>query len=85
MRERIEIILTQLRGARRSLTVWFNGLLLTALPYAEDIIGFIRQALPELQAYLPDNWYKVMGVVVVVVNLLLRLKTKAALADKGRA
>ena len=70
-----------LRGARRSLTIWFNsvsGTVLIALPYAQD-------ALPQLSQYLGPHIYKWVAGVVVVGNILLRAKTRKALPEKGQS
>ena len=67
-----------LRGMRKSATMWFNGLLLAALPVFEMAVGL----LPELHEFLPDNVYKTMGIVAIVGNALLRLKTTAPLSEK---
>lgn len=70
--------MTTWRGVKRSLTIWFNALLLAALPVFEITHSY----LPELQAYLPDNVYKWMGIFVVVGNIALRFKTTKPLKEK---
>lgn len=67
-----------LRGMKKSVTIWFNCILLAVLPVFE----IAHQHLPEIQNYLPDNVYKLMGIIVVVCNILLRIKTTKALVDK---
>ena len=69
----------QLRGALRSLTMWFNTTLLVLLP----IFEYAEQVYPQLQAYVGPELYKTMGLVVVVGNILLRFRTYQALQDKG--
>lgn len=61
----------------RSWTIWFNGIggIAALLPMASD-------QLPQLQDYLPDNFYHYAMVALVVGNILLRFKTTKALADK---
>lgn len=69
-----------LRGARRSLTIWFNsvaGTMIAALPYAQD-------ALPQLAQYIGPQTYKIMAAVIVLGNIILRAKTSTALPDKGQ-
>lgn len=82
MRHLFDNLKTKLRGAFHSWTVRVNSAFLMALPFAEDIIGFIRSTLPEFAGYLPDNWYRATGIVVVILNLLLRMKTSTSLADR---
>ncbi len=67
-----------LAKAHKSLTLWFNGIaaaLIAALPLAQE-------QLPQLQDALPANFYHELMVVVVAGNILLRFKTRSALADK---
>jgi biotin transporter BioY len=69
-----------LRGAWRSLTIWLNtvgGLIIIGLPE-------LQAALPQVAPYIPGNIYKVLAVVLIVLNVLVRLfKTKSAIIDKG--
>lgn len=71
-------MLAKIRGALRSVTVWFNVMLLTLLPFHQDILD----AIPQIQPYLPDNLYKTVGLAAVMINLALRFKTTADLAAK---
>lgn len=64
--------------AHKSMTIWFNaiaGAAVVALPFAEE-------QLPQMQGYLPAHLYHDLMGVVVAANILLRFKTRAALADK---
>lgn len=67
-----------LRGVRKSLTIWFNSALLAALPVFE----LAHSYLPELQSYLPDNVYRIMGIITVAGNIALRFKTTKPLSEK---
>jgi len=67
-----------LAGMRKSWTIWFNsvsGALLLAWPYLADNII-------QMQPFLGDVSYRVIGGVLVGVNILLRFKTTQALQDK---
>jgi len=77
----MERIKLWIKGSLKSLTMWFNSVLGAAIVFLPDAIT----QLPMLQAYLPDNIYKTAFVVVVVGNMLLRVKTKDALTEKVRA
>jgi hypothetical protein len=68
----------KLRGMRKSMTIWFNGLMLAALPLAE----YARDSLPQLSDYLSPTTYKTIGLAVVAVNIVLRFRTSTSLADK---
>lgn len=76
-----------LKGALKSVTVWVNGLFLAAAPFADQIITAamtgVRDYLPELQPYLPDNIYKAAGIAVVAFNIWQRARTSMSLAEKG--
>lgn len=63
------MILDQIRAARRSFTAWLNGILLAAWPFADDIIGAVRENLPELSQYLPANVFKAVGLALVIFNI----------------
>lgn len=75
---RLGFMMQKIRGARKSVVIWFNSSLLAALPVFEAL----HDALPELQQFLPDNIYKWAGLVVVVVNIILRFKTDKPLEEK---
>ena len=74
----------KLRGALKSWTIWFNGVLLTAMPFSSQMIQGVHDNLPDLSPYLPDNIFKAIGIVVVIGNMLLRAKTNSSLSDKGQ-
>lgn len=69
-------LLDKLRGARKSLTIWFNAAAATAL----GILPMVQDSLPTIQQYVPD--IKWGALVVIVGNILLRFKTSAGLQDK---
>ena len=56
-------------AALRSAGVWFNAVLLAALPFTDAILSAVRDNLPDLAPYLPPNIYKAVGFAVVVFNL----------------
>lgn len=70
--------LDKLRNAWRSKTVWFNGLLLLALAFSDQILA----ALPGLQQYLPADLYQRIGMVAGIANLVLRFVTAHPLEAK---
>lgn len=68
-----------LKGAFKSMTVWFNsiaGMLIVALPD-------IQNTLPQLSAYLGQEAYKWLALTVVLSNIALRAKTTKSLSEKG--
>lgn len=71
-------LIDKLKGALRSFTVWFNGLLLAALPLFE----VAKEYLPELQTYVTPEVYKWVGLAVVVGNIMLRFRTSMPLEAK---
>ena len=69
-----------IKGALKSLTVWFNsvaGILIVALPDMQN-------NLPQLAAYLGPDLYKYLALTVVLSNIGLRAKTTSSLADKAK-
>ena len=75
--------MNKIRGAFKSLTMWFNGLFLAAFPFANEIVSGVQENLPQMGQYIPENIFKTVGMVVVAFNILLRVRTKDSLADKG--
>lgn len=72
----------KLRGAKRSLTVWFNAAMGAALLVLPDAVSYAVSNLPQIQPYMPDNLYKWLMAVAVVGNFLLRFKTSLPLEHK---
>lgn len=71
-------IKAKLQGARKSLTIWFNGTaaaVVAGLPIAQD-------SLPQLHSYLPANFYQYAMGGVIFANILLRFKTNNGLEHK---
>jgi hypothetical protein len=68
----------KLRGATKSVVMWFNFLMLAALPAVE----YAKEVLPELAGYLAPDTYRAVGLIVVVVNIALRLRTSTSLEEK---
>ena len=68
----------KLRGAWKSLTIWLNGILLAAFP----LVGMVKENLPDIGQYLDPALFKWLGLAVVVMNIVLRFRTKSDLADK---
>lgn len=74
----MEKLKAKLLGCFKSLTIWFNGLLLAALPAAD----YLKASLPDIQQYINVDTFKTIGAAVVIVNILLRFRTKTALENK---
>lgn len=68
----------KLKNSWKSLTIWFNGLALSALPLFE----MFKDSLPSLGLYLDNDVYKYVGAAVVVGNIILRFKTDKGLHEK---
>lgn len=75
-------MMNTIKGMRKSFTLWFNGLLLSASPFLFDGLAYAAAELPKLQEYMPENHYKTMMLLVVGGNIALRFKTTKALAEK---
>jgi hypothetical protein len=71
-------MIAHLKGMRRSLTIWVNGLILALLP----ALDYAKDSLPQLADYLSPEHYKAIMLVVVGLNIALRFRTSTSLADK---
>lgn len=72
------MIATYLRGSIRSWTMWVNSVALTlvlAAPQAQEF-------LPIIKPYLTQESFSRLTIVVLVLNLVLRIKTKQPLSAK---
>ena len=68
----------KIRGAWKSLTIWFNGVLLAVI----GLWPMVADALPQFAPYLDAGIYKIMMVAALIINLALRFKTNKPLQDK---
>lgn len=78
MNRYFETFKAKLRGTVRSFTIWANGIagsIYLGLPMLQD-------SLPQLQAYIPANFFQFLMGGVIVVNILLRFKTNTGLEHK---
>lgn len=74
----IELLKARLAKTHKSWTMWFNSMMaifIANLPLFQD-------TFPQLQPYLPANLYQAVTIVLIVGNMLLRLKTTQALEAK---
>lgn len=71
-------IKAKIQGAYKSFTIWFNGIVGTILAGAP----MLQENLPQLHSYIPENFFKYIMLLVVVVNILLRFKTNTGLDNK---
>lgn len=69
-----------LRGALKSLTVKFAAFL-AILP---DALLLIQSNFPTVAPFIPEGAQSRVLQVVALLILLLRIKTNASLADKGK-
>jgi hypothetical protein len=68
----------RLARAYKSWTIWFHGI-------AGSVAAFVVYAkanIPELQPYIPSNWYHYMIAVLIAGAILLRFKTTQPLEAK---
>jgi hypothetical protein len=68
-----------LRGAWKSLTVWFSGILMV-LP---DVLPMLQSNFPTIAPFIPDALESRAMNVIALVILLLRIKTTTSLANKA--
>lgn len=68
----------KLANIHKSVVIWFNsitGLVIISLPMAQD-------SFPQLQDYVPANWYHYIMGGLVAGNIMLRFKTNSGLEKK---
>lgn len=71
---------SKLQGCRRSLTIWFNGLIGTAI----ILLPEAQSQFPQLEGYLSESLYRSLMGAIIVANIILRFKTTADLAQKAK-
>jgi hypothetical protein len=71
-------MIDHLKNSWKSATIWFNGILLAALPLVETA----KDSLPQMQEYVTADIYKWVGLFVVISNIALRFKTSKPLSEK---
>jgi hypothetical protein len=72
-------MLDKVRGALRSKTVWFNAV---AIPVLATIFDQAQANLAALAPYLADDKMKVIAIVSIVGNVVLRGLTTQPLEHK---
>lgn len=71
-------LVAKFRGCLKSLTIWFNGVVVAAFPALE----YLRDQYDTIRAALPDNVGTYALFAIVGVNMLLRFRTKKPLEEK---
>jgi len=71
-------ILRDLSKIHKSVTMWFNS----ALAFVAFALPEIEIFLPQLREYIPEDNYKLLMLVALVGNFVIRFRTKSALRDK---
>jgi hypothetical protein len=71
-------------AALRSAGVWFNAALLTAFPFADQIVQAVNDNLPAMAQYLPPNVYKYVGLAVVIFNMVRSAQRAHQAAQVGK-
>ena len=74
----IDKLIRKIRGARKSLVIWFNTIVGTAV----TLLPVAQESFPQLQEYLPANIYQWVMGALVVGNIILRFRTTLDLAHK---
>jgi hypothetical protein len=72
----------KLQGAYRSTVLWFNGVILAAMPFIDNIVQAVKDNLPVVSQYLTADILKGAAIFILLANIALRFKTKQDLAQK---
>lgn len=75
-------MLDKLKGAWKSMTLWFNALVLALMPYIDNVMQATRDNLPAVSQWLTADILKGAAVFILVANIALRFRTTTSLADK---
>ena len=75
-------MLDKITNSWRSATIWFNGIVLAALPFAGQISQGISDNLPLVFPYIGGNILKYLAIFILVANIALRFKTTQPLESK---
>lgn len=70
-----------IKGALKSLTVWFA----MAVAAAPDVLDMLQQNFDSVRPYVPTDKQAQLLHFISLVILLLRMRTTASLAVKGKA
>ena len=76
----INLMWAKLLGAWRSWVIWFNGVGLALIEYWPDLVT----NFPTIQGYVSDTVFKRTMGTILIINMILRFKTKDDLADKTK-
>lgn len=71
-------LLKKARNAWKSWTIWVNGASIAVVASLPDLID----QFPQLQPYVPENFYKAAMLALTVTNIALRFKTNSGLEAK---
>lgn len=71
-------MMDKIKGAWRSMTIWFNGVAAVVIPG----LPMLQDSFPQLQPYIPDHLYQYALCLLIVANIALRFKTTTDLAAK---
>lgn len=71
-------LLAKAKGALKSLTVWFNGLMAGAIP----ALQYLSDTYDSVRATLPDHMGTYVMYGMIAANVLLRFRTKKPLEEK---
>lgn len=76
----LQTLWKKIKGAYRSLTVWFNVAAGGFVLYLPEL----QTAFPQVEPYLKSNTFRFWMAGIIVANLFLRFKTNVDLAAKGQ-
>ena len=78
IKDKMKHIISDLKKAHRSITIWFNSVIASIFFLVPDAIAYF----PQLQEYIPAPTYKTGMMILLVGNFMLRFKTTKSLRDK---
>ena len=78
----IETFQLKMLGAWRSVTLWFNAVLLAMMPFVDSILQSVSTVLPTVSQWLTADILKGAAIFILIANIGLRFKTSKPLEAK---
>ena len=78
IKDKFNELLADIYNSYKSFTIWFNGMALILI----EALPMLQEQFPQVEEYLSPKVYHFILGIIVVGNILLRIKTSKALREK---
>lgn len=76
------LLLERFKKVFKSLTIWFNGVMLAAIPFWDNLVRGLNENMQTFSQWLTPERLKTLAIFILVSNIVLRFKTNKDLKDK---